>query len=400
MGDQFKLDVSGNCPTCNKLATPGENINCHVVCGGAGPDDKVATATTVKQFLLTSTKSNFIFYCDNCLTEMEIRRADTERRRVEILENKMNGIDTQLAEIKKMLNDKADAMAKETDATMSHNSIWFDKDRLATVKAPEPKAVLVISKAESFQQNTENREVIEKVVMENEIPLRETYKNRDGDLVLVCTNQEARDKLQNVVEEVNPGINMNTPKSKQKPITIVGLPKAYKEKEIVDLLLLQNDFIKTFAIANKIEDHVKVHVVKPLRNNQEVYQVFASVSPILRDGMERYKNKIVIGLSSCKVYDRSQTKRCNNCQHYGHFAKDCPTPDEPICGKCSGDHRTDGCNSHETKCINCVRKNCNDTNHAAYDHRCPTLKDYEKNFAERNTDRSLKAHARGQLNPT
>ena len=128
--------------------------------------------------------------------------------------------------------------------------------------------------------------------------------------------------------------------------------------------------------------------------------MLASISPILRDGLEKYKNKIVIGLSSCKVYDRSQTKRCNNCQHYGHFAKECPTPEEPVCGKCGGNHRTDGCNSGESKCINCLRKNCNDANHAAYDHICPTLKAYEKDFAERNGDRSLNMHRRGQINPT
>ena len=215
--------------------------------------------------------------------------------------------------------------------------------------------------------------------MENEIPLSETYKNRAGDLVLVCENQEARDKLQNVVEHANQGITMNSPKAKQKPITIVGLPKAYRENEIVDLLLLQNDFMKNFANANKIEEHIKVHVVKPTRNNEEVHQVFASVSPILREGMLRYKNKVVIGLTSCKVYDRSQTRRCNNCQHYGHFAKDCPTPEEPVCGKCSGNHRTDECDCDVKKCINCIRKNNPDSNHTAFDHKCPTLMKHERN---------------------
>ena len=87
------------------------------------------------------------FYCDECLTEIEIRKADTERRRVDILENKMNGIDNQLAEIKQLLNEKSKKVELASDQVLdsTQDSIWFDKERLATVKAPEPKAVLVIS---------------------------------------------------------------------------------------------------------------------------------------------------------------------------------------------------------------------------------------------------------------
>ena len=119
-------------------------------------------------------------------------------------------------------------------------------------------------------------------------------------------------------------------------------------------------------------------MIKPVKNNPTVYPVFASVSPVLRDGITNFRNKVVIGLSSCKIYDGQQTKRCNNCQHYGHFAKHCPMPETPSCGKCSGDHRTDSCNSEERKCINCVRKNETDNMHAAFAHKCPTLQNNEQ----------------------
>ena len=264
MGDQFKLDGNGNCPSCSKLSVQGEHLRCfaceehfHVVCTAASPDDKVATKTTVSGFLLSSTKRNFMFHCDKCLTEMEIRMADTESRRVDILEKKMNGIDDQLAEIKMLLNAKSKNTEKDvkSNSNGNENSIWFDKERLKTVKAPEPKAVLVISKTLDQEKNIENREAVEKVVMDSAISLSESYENRSGDLVLVCESQDARDKLKVLVESNNQEIEMTTPKVKSKPITIVGLPKAYKENEVVDLLL-KNDFIKNFAVANKIEDHL------------------------------------------------------------------------------------------------------------------------------------------------
>ena len=88
------------------------------------------------------------------------------------------------------------------------------------------------------------------------------------------------------------------------------------------------------------------------------------------------------------------------CQHYGHFAKDCPTPDEPVCGRCSGNHRTDGCNSNEKKCINCVRKGHYESNHEAFDHKCPTFKKHEKELTDRNNMESLNVQGMGQPNLT
>ena len=408
MGDQFKLDKDGNCPTCGKLSVQGEHIQCytccdhfHAVCSAASPDDKVATKTTVSQFLLTSTKRNFVFYCDKCLTELEIRKAESESQRVDILEKKMNGIDSQLGAIMKLLSEQS-----KTQETMQHGkkngdtngeSIWFDKERLATIKAPEPKAVLVVGKSQDSEKETENHDIIEKAVMENHIPLSETYENKSGDLVIVCESKDARDKLKTVVENSHQDIVLSSPKIKKKPITIVGLPKAHKEEEIIGLILRQNEFMKNFAMANKIEEHLVVHVVKPLRNKHDVFQVFASVSPILREGISRYSNKIMISLKSCKVYDRSQTKRCNNCQHFGHFAKDCPTPEEPYCGNCGMNHRSDQCpNKDQKKCINCVRKQVTDSTHSAFDHKCPTFLENEQHL----TQRSLNQREHYQTNPT
>ena len=165
---------------------------------------------------------------------------------------------------------------------------------------------------------------------------------------------------------------MNAPKAKQAAITLVGLTRAFDENELMNMLP-RNDFIKSFSNKNKLADHIKFHTIKPLRNNPSVFQAFSSVSPILRDGIRGHKDKIIIGVTSCKVYDRKQTKRCNNCQLYGHFAKQCPTPDTPICGKCSEHHRTDHCQNEERKCINCIRDKNNETNHPVFYHKCPAL---------------------------
>ena len=112
------------------------------------------------------------------------------------------------------------------------------------------------------------------------------------------------------------------------------------------------------------------------------YQVFANVSPTLREGIKHFNDRWTIGFEKCKVYDRYYIKRCYNCQQFGHYAKDCPTPEEKVCGKCNGNHLTNDCSDDQPKCTNCVKRNIEDNKHHAFDLKCPTLRklqDIEKN---------------------
>ena len=384
MGDQFKLDDDGNCPSCSKLSGQGEFLKCftckanfHVVCSVAGNDDKVATKTTISSFSLSSTKKNFVFYCDRCLTELEISLANSDEKRINVMESKMTSIEKQLSDISSMLKDKMKSETKTRKQNiLPEGNIWANKERLEVVKAPEPKAALVISSTDPVK-NALAQDIVEKVVVENSMSLLESRKNNNGDLVLVCQSTEARDELRSLVQTANKDIPMNSPKAKHVSITLVGLGKAYTIEEIIKMLSL-NEFIKSFCIKNKLEDHIKIHAVKPLRNKPSLFQAFASVSPVLRDGLRQHKDSIVVGLSRCKVYERKQVRRCNNCQLYGHIANACPTPTIPHCGKCSENHRTDQCESSERKCINCARVGESSDSHPAYFYHCPVLLKYLK----------------------
>ena len=391
MGDQFKLDDDGNCSMCNNLSGPGEYIQCftcrgnfHVICPSAGNDDKVATKTTITGFSLPSTKKNFVFYCDKCLTELEISKANSDANRIDVMENKMTSIEKQLIEISSLLKVKAkseNTIKKQN--TLSKDNIWSNKERLEVVKAPEPKAVLVISSTDPAK-NAEAKNIVEKVVVENSISLAESRKNNNGDLVLVCQSTKERDDLRNLVETVNKDIPMNSPKLKHLSITLVGLGKSYTNEEVVKMLSL-NEFIKSFSVKNNLEDHIKIHAVRPLRNKPTVFQAFASVSPILREGLQQHRDSLVIGLSRCKVYDRKQVRRCNNCQLYNHLASNCPTSTIAQCAKCSENHRTDQCESTERKCINWVRNGESSDNHPAYFYNCPTLLNHVKELENGNS---------------
>lgn len=392
MAEKFKLNSHGNCSTCGELSIEGQHVKCfscdalfHAVCGTATSEEKVATKTTVENFLKASTRSNFLFFCDKCLTTLEINKADVDSQRINLLETKMNTIDSKLNEICSMLKStsiKSPEGKQQPRVSPEKRSIWNDTEKLSTVKAPPSSAVLVVPKIADQRAQEANKMVIEKTVVDHQIPLKETFTNRTGDLVLVCESAEKRDELKNLVQNAKNDISMNTPKAKEHSITIVGMSREYDKEEIKTLIVQQNILIKRFTEANDLDEHLKIHSVKPTRNNGEKFQAFASISQVLREGFRKGNDKLILGVTSCKIYDRTQTKRCNNCQKFGHFMANCPTTGTPSCGKCSGDHQTNSCTSLERGCVNCKRNNVEYKSHSAFYHKCPSLLKFEELLEE------------------
>ena len=329
----------------------------------------------VKTFSAASTKSNFKFFCDKCLTELEISKASTEHQKINLLETKVNSMESKLDEITTLLKNNQNKQPRNSDSkpTLKPNTIWQDKEKLATVKAPVPRSVLVVKNTNDVEKDCSNLSKVEAAMKDNDISVSQSYKNKSGDLVVVCETKDIRDELKNIVSSSNTEMILNAPSERRPSITIVGLPKEYSKDELIQMLAMQNGFIKQFAKSNDINEHIQIFSVRPLKNNPDKFQIFANVSNTLRDGFRYFKDKVTLGLSSCRVYDRYYIKRCNNCQEFGHYMKDCPTPLTHTCGKCSGSHMTKDCSSYDTKCINCTKNKILDTHHHTYSFKCPSL---------------------------
>ena len=81
-------------------------------------------------------------------------------------------------------------------------------------------------------------------MVENEIPLKESHKNKESGLVLVCESKTSRDELRELVRVANVDLEVNSPNSKQIPITLVGLAKSYEPDEIMKMLATQMNLSK------------------------------------------------------------------------------------------------------------------------------------------------------------
>ena len=251
-------------------------------------------------------------------------------------------------------------------------TIWDDQEKLAKIKSPPP--VLVIKKVQDNEINKGNERQVEQAIMANNIPVTKSYKNKIGDLVLVCGKKDTRDQLKTAVESLDAEIKNYTPIESRHNITIVGLPKEYNKDELMKMLVMQNGFIKDFATSNDLQEHLKIFAVCPLRKNPEKFQIFANISRLLREFLNEFNNNLTLGLNNCKIYDRYVIKRCTNCQHFGHFKRDCPTADEHVCGRCGDEHETKECLQTTVKrCINCVRKNVDDIEHETNSLNCASL---------------------------
>ena len=383
MAQAVKINDNSICTGCSDTPPPDQRILCftckhsfHAVCEAVDKDHMVGTKTMVKLFLGGSTKSNFKFFCDVCLTNMEKGLVQTEGQKIVGLEKKVSKMEGKLDEIVKLLKNSNSSndqpkMPAQTKPIIS--SLWNDKEKLRTVKAPPEKSVLVIKSSNNSERNVSNQDKVEKAIKDHNIDISESYKNKAGDIVVVCETPETRDELKNVVASTDQHIEMNSPAEKRQSITIVGLPKEYQKDEVIQMLQLQNGFIKGFARNNDINNHIEIFAIKCLKNDESKFQAFASVSSTLREGLNYFGNKVTLGLSTCKVYDQFHVKRCYNCQQFGHYKRDCPTPQSHVCGKCSENHATNTCTSNSSKCINCVKEKITGNNHHTSSIKCPCV---------------------------
>lgn len=393
MADKFKLDPSDStCPSCKEVSQAQDNLQCfmcksvfHAACPTMEESEKVGTKSVVNQFNRQSTKKNFKFFCESCLTRFENDLASDDTRRLNHVEGNIKNIMTELDEIKKILKENCSKKEVSEEIPAKKDNIWFDKKRLESTKVAPTESLL------QLKDSTEVNASLERAIIDNNIPVTNSFKNKTGDLIVVCDTSDSRDELQRIIQSNTENATIKPVTNKKPSITIVGLNKEYSKEEVMKLLVTQNQHIRLFSTVNDLAEHIEIHDIKPTRANPKVFQVFASVSDVLRGGLRNFDDKVTIGLLKCKIYDRFHIKRCNNCQGLGHYYKECPNPQNTNCAKCSQNHSTNECSVDVVKCINCSKLN-KPADHTAFDPKCPCLVDLIEKKKALNLKRKTMEH--------
>ena len=156
--------------------------------------EKIATKSLVTNFNASSTNENFKFFCDICLTKFEIDTAKTNDDRLCSVEKNVTKIISELGELKNFL--KKDE--KSAPPVSENYNVWNDLERLQKTKIPPCKPMLILDK-----KDTDKNDSIEKLIVENKIPVTNILQSKAGDTLLVCDSITSRDKLKKLTTENN-----------------------------------------------------------------------------------------------------------------------------------------------------------------------------------------------------
>ena len=111
-------------------------------------------------------------------------------------------------------------------------------------------------------------------------------------------------------------------KNKLPTITILGVQNFTSKEEFIENVVKQNPQLK-----DKVDQFSVIYSKNPREPSEEgnkgKYQVVARVSEEVRRIIKNADDKLYMDMVALKVVDRFYIKRCNNCQKFGHYEKDC-----------------------------------------------------------------------------
>ena len=195
--------------------------------------------------------------------------------------------------------------------------------------------------------------------------------------------KESREKLVPLLTDVTNNGNVVELKARLPTISILDVTEFSSKEDFVEKIKQQNPRLK-----EKIDQGSEFSVVfsrKPNEawpENKKFHQVVVRVSDDIRQIVKQSNNKIYMGLHAHRVVDRFYIKRCNKCEQFGHYQRDCTN--KARCGYCMGHHLSSECREvkegdhQHYKCFNCKDTGQNETGHSTRWHNCPVYLEQQK----------------------
>ena len=426
----FLISDSGQCESCEAKVGDKESVTCrscqncfHVLCGQADKTTKICGVTFWGLYL--TTKANFSWACDDCLTKEEINTASSLKQQINLLTETVHSLRDKIQEpreeIKDIVKDQvsiefeklkdvwgnqreaADNKAKEEFMTMLRFQMSEEVNLLVTAaSSAQParpdtpvwptvggkscnqpvKSSLMVKP--DLQGNPVDVNKIKNLVVDKGIPVNSINVSSKGETFVNLPNETTRDKLgpllvplfPNDGESEEPFVKVVNVKSKLPSVSLLRVEEEMTPHQITERIYKQNENIKTLMDA---KCHLSVIFTKPPSGNQKYHQVALRVSPEIRKAIKSYGNKIHVGGFMYTVEDRFYVKRCNRCQQFNHYADKCDRERPLACGYCTENHKSDDCplrDKHhvEHQCVNCKSADMDFKGHSAFYRHCPSYK--------------------------
>ena len=317
------------------------------------PHPKICSTSLLNNYMSTNTRDNFLWFCDPCLTKFQNDQGKNESQRLHIIEKKYEDIEMKLEEIKSLCTKEP--LVPSIVTSLPSTNPWANSTKLRIMKNGLNGDKANVSVLEDKITPEVNRGILSKEL-------------KDGSTVLSCATSTDVPAIQKIVEESFPDHTVKIQKPSKSIVRIVGFKNGYNSEEFLQQLFDRNPSLSSFNTPENYE----VISIKPIIRDATTFQAAVKISLPFRKAIHDLKDRIVISFFKCIVYDQLNANRCNKCQRFGHFARDCKN--HACCAKCNGDHETKSCSQSDnspSKCANCVRANKPTHNHRADESACP-----------------------------
>ena len=398
------LVIGGICKTCdNNVVNDFSVVNCNNckrtfhAFGCRVGSTTYANKSLMTVFKRDSTRNNFLFSCDTCLTEAEMLKADEQKASYQLLQNRIARLESllmsELCEIKSMMApvvpEPSVSSASSAPSVISGPSVptnvpsvghpatslhgWKDPARIAACKSTSTFLIKSTKAGEPVVDISK----LNDIAIENSLTISKSSVNSKGHTIVVVDGKSSSEAFVPAVSKAVSEASVVKLQSRLPTVVFVGMHSTRDPEDIQNILSVANPTLRSLIDANSF----KILTVKPLKNNNGLFQFIARVSNEIRSHLKSLDDKVFFGANRLHIYDHFFVRRCNKCQLFGHFEKTCKST-EQICGVCaSSGHSSISCSvksrSDSHKCSNCV-KNQHPHNHLSSSPSCKSFIDEQK----------------------
>ena len=396
--------IMADCGSCNKrVAKSAKALACdfchswhHIACGGFVETDY----DIIKRFR----GLGFRWFCDGCIVETDTTlrcSSQLEDKLKTVVSGALDGVTKRLESLEERLGvgdgstlslhpesrsfaDIVRQTVREVRMDGESGTKVNDHGKTRVIKKGEvlvvkPKAAEGAS-AMPPPMPVENLQAILK-----NVPVNSCRESRSGGMVVKFPCEDARREASALIESsmVSADITVSEPKKMLPKMTLLDIPISVPDDEIISGIVDKNAKIRQLT-----EDGHTLSLVFT-REKEGRKMAVLKLSPEVRSVVVGNDNRLFLGLSSCRVYDRFWANQCRHCQKFSHSTERCPTKNtSPVCRFCAGGHLSASCpDKSNLKCSNCSSqgKALSACQHSASSRDCPVLITERKRIME-NTD--------------
>ena len=217
------------------------------------------------------------------------------------------------------------------------------------------------------------------------IPVKSCRETGRGSVVVKFpdrkTKEEARTLVQSSTEFTD--VAVSEPRKMMPKMTLLDIPPFLPDGDIIPGIQEKNPKIKGLLDAG----HTLSLVFCRIKEGKKM--AVLKMSPDVRSAIVDNGNRVFLGLTSCRAFDRFWATQCYHCQKFGHTKDRCAAKNaSPVCGFCSGSHLSSDCPDKSTlKCANCssLGKPLERCQHSTSSLDCPVMTS-ERNKVIENTE--------------